>query len=239
MANPEKNWEGRDIDSRGPKFRIDVNNPEMGDAGKNAYLMVGTTENETTQFSALSETGTYMLHNEKSIEIVSAEPTNSNTAIKISAQKGNFEIIVSDGQVKIKGSNIVFESATDITMKAGRNISLNAGQNVTLKGIKASASALVGNLVHATGSFIEKVYKPTYVGTDYLRNPPALDPFLKKGVVPGIGDVEDLKSFAEENVGELKSVAKDVGDQLKSAAKDFNVDDIKKSFDVDSIKKLF
>ena len=72
-----------------------------------------------------------------------------------------------------------------------------------------------------------------------MRNPPALDPFLKKGVVPGIGDVEDLKSFAEENVGELKSVAKDVGDQLKSAAKDFNVDDIKKSFDVDSIKKLF
>lgn len=239
MANPEQNWEGRDIDSRGPKFRIDVNNPEMGDAGKNAYLQVGTTENDTTQFCALSETGTYMIHNEKSIEIVSAEPTSSNTAITINAQKGNFEIIVTDGQVKIKGSSIVMEAATDITMKAGRNISLNAGQNITLKGIKASASALVGNLVHATGSFIEKVYKPTKVGTDYLRNPPALDPFLKKGVVPGIGDVEDLKSFAEENVGELKSVAKDVGDQLKSAAKDFNVDDIKKSFDVDSIKKLF
>ena len=239
MANPEQNWEGRDIDSRGPKFRIDVNNPEMGDAGKNAYLQVGTTENETTQFCALSETGTYMIHNEKSIEIVSAEPTNSNTAIKISAQKGNFEIIVTDGQVKIKGSSIVMEAATDITMKAGRNISLNAGQNITLKGIKASASALVGNLVHATGSFIEKIYKPTKVGTDYLRNPPALDPFLKKGVVPGIGDVEELKSFAEENVGELKSAAKDMGDQLKSAAKDFNVDDIKKSFDVGSIKKLF
>ena len=93
MANPEQNWEGRDIDSRGPKFRIDVNNPEMGDAGKNAYLQVGTTENDTTQFCALSETGTYMLHNEKSIEIVSAEPTSSNTAIKISAQKGNFETV--------------------------------------------------------------------------------------------------------------------------------------------------
>ena len=198
MANPEKNWEGRDIDSRGPKFRIDVNNPEMGDAGKNAYLMVGTTENETTQFSALSETGTYMLHNEKSIEIVSAEPTSSNTAIKISAQKGNFEIIVSDGQVKIKGSNIVFESATDITMKAGRNISLNAGQNVTLKGIKASASALVGNLVHATGSWIERIYQPTYVGADYLKNPGDDDEFLSGPVVDGIGSEDNTKTFHEQ-----------------------------------------
>lgn len=227
---PNQNWEGRDIDSRGPKFRIDTNNPQMGDAGKNAYLMVGITENEDTQFCALTDAGTYMVHNEKGIEIVSGQPTNSNTAIKISAQKGDLDIIISDGQIKIKGSNIVMESATDITMKAGRNITLNAGQNILLKAMKADASALLGNLVHSVGSWLERVFEPTFVGTDYLKNPPFDDKFLKDGVIPGIGDVEELKSFAEDNVGELKSAAKDIGDQLKSSAK---------SFDVNSIKKLF
>ena len=227
---PDQNWEARDLDSRGPKYRVDINNPQMGDAGKNAYMQIGVTENDTTQFSALTETGTYMLHCEKSIEIVSSEPTNSSTAIKISAQKGDLDIVISDGQIKIKGRNIVMESATDITMKAGRNITLNAGQNILLKAMKADASALVGNLVHSVGSFIERIFQPTYVGTDYLKNPPFDDKFLKKGVIPGIGDVEELKSFAEDNVDELKSAAKDIGDQLKSSAK---------SFDVNSIKKLF
>ena len=122
------------------------------------------------------------------------------------------------------------ESATDITMKAGRNITLNAGQNILLKAMKADASALLGNLVHSVGSWLERVFEPTFVGTDYLKNPPFDDKFLKDGVIPGIGDVEELKSFAEDNVGELKSAAKDIGDKLKSSAK---------SFDVNSIKKLF
>ena len=38
---PNQNWEARDIDSRGSKFRIDVNNPQMGDDGYNAYIMYG------------------------------------------------------------------------------------------------------------------------------------------------------------------------------------------------------
>ena len=238
---PDQNWERRDIDSRGSKFRIDVNNPQTGARGPNAWVQYGVTDEEIQQFTALSQEGTFMVHNERTIEIVAgSKNSSSDTGIKISSAKGDITItVVENGDIRIKGGNIVLEADGDIDLKAGKNISLNAGQNITLKGIKASASALLGNLVHASGSWIEKIYAPTKVGTDYLRNPPAGDAFLKKGVVPGIGDVEDLKSFAEENVDELKSVAKDMGDQLKSAAKDFNVDDIKKSFDVNSIKKLF
>ena len=239
---PNQNWEGRDIDSRGPKFRIDTNNPQMGDAGKNAYLMVGITENEDTQFCALTDAGTYMVHNEKGIEIVSGQPTNSNTAIKISAQKGDLDIIVSDGQRKIKGSNIVMDSATDITLKAGRNITLNAGQNILLKAMKADASALVGNLVHSIGSFVERVFKPTYVGSDYLKNPGIGDEFLKKGVVPGVGDIEELKSFAEENlkenIGELKSLSEGLGDQLGDQLGGLG-DQLKSSQSLSEIRKLF
>ena len=36
---PNQNWEQRVVDSRGPKFRLDVNNPQMGADGSNVYLM--------------------------------------------------------------------------------------------------------------------------------------------------------------------------------------------------------
>ena len=52
---PNQNWEQRVVDSRGPKFRLDVNNPQMGADGSNVYLMYAVTDNKDKQFSALSE----------------------------------------------------------------------------------------------------------------------------------------------------------------------------------------
>ena len=197
---PDQNWERRDIDSRGSKFRIDVNNPQTGARGANSWIQYGVTDEEVKQFTGLSQDGTFMVHNEKSIEIV-AGPKNSSsdTTIKIASAKGDITItVVENGDIRIKGGNIVLEADGDIDLKAGKNISLNAGQNISLKGIKASASALLGNLVHASGSWIERIYKPTYVGADYLKNPGDNDEFLSAPVVDGIGAVESAKTFQEQ-----------------------------------------
>jgi len=187
---PDQNWEARDIDSRGSKFRIDVNNPQEGTDGPNAYIMYGVTENRDRQFSALSESGTYRLHNEKSMEIVAgSKNSKSDQTIKLTSANGDITItVLENGQIKIRGSSIVLQADDDINLSAGRNVTIKAGQRVLLKGIKADASALVGNLVHSVGSWIERVYAPTQVGNDYLRNPPAGDKFLKSPVVPGVGD---------------------------------------------------
>lgn len=188
---PDQNWEARDIDSRGSKFRIDVNNPQEGTDGANAYIMYGVTENKDRQFSALSESGTYRLHNEKSMEIVAgSKNSKSDQTIKLISANGNITIsVLENGQVKIRGSSVVIQADDDINLSAGRNVTIKAGQRILLKALKADASALVGNLVHSIGSWIERIYAPTQVGTDYLRNPPADDKFLKKSVVPGVGDV--------------------------------------------------
>ena len=197
---PDQNWERRDIDSRGSKFSIDVNNPQTGARGANSWIQYGVTDEEVKQFTGLGEDGTFMVHNEKSIEIV-AGPKNSSsdTTIKIASAKGDITItVVENGDIRIKGGNIVLEADGDIDLKAGKNISLNAGQNVTLKGIKASASALLGNLVHATGSWIERIYAPTYVGADYLKNPGDEDQFISGPVVDGIGSEDNTKTFHEQ-----------------------------------------
>ena len=219
----DQNWERRDLDSRGPNFRIDVNNPQMGAHGPNVYMQYAVTDEGKKQFNALGQDGTYMVHNEKSIELVcGSENTTSDATVKISSVKGDITItVVENGDIKIKGGNIVMQSDGDIDLKAGRNINLNAGQNVMLKGMKAHASALTGNLVHSVGSWAERVFAKSKVGADYLANPPADDPFLKAPVIPGIGDIsEDLASFAEDMVPELESIATDLGGQLGGMAGD-------------------
>ncbi len=190
---PDQNWEARDIDSRGSKFRIDVNNPQEGTDGPNAYIQYGVTENKDRQFSALSESGTYRLHNEKSMEIVAgSKNSKSDQTIKLTSANGDITItVLENGQVKIRGGSIVLQADDDINLTAGRNVTIKAGQRILLKALKADASALVGNLVHSIGSWIERIYEPTQVGIDYLRNPPSDDKILKDPVVPGVGDVAD------------------------------------------------
>ena len=190
---PNQNWEARDIDSRGSKFRIDVNNPQEGTDGPNAYIQYGVTENKDRQFSALSESGTYRLHNEKSMEIVAgSKNSKSDQTIKLTSANGDITItVLENGQIKIRGSSVVIQADDDINLSAGRNVTIKAGQRILLRALKADAHALVGNLVHSIGSWLERIFEPTQVGTDYLRNPPAGDDFLKGPVVPGVGDVAD------------------------------------------------
>jgi len=203
---PDQNWEARDIDSRGSKFRIDVNNPQEGTDGPNAYIMYGVTENRDRQFSALSESGTYRLHNEKSMEIVAgSKNSKSDQTIKLESASGDITItVLENGQVKIRGTSISLQADEDINLSAGRNVTIKAGQRILLSAIKADASALLGNLVHSVGSWIERIFAPTKVGNDYLKNPPSGDPFLGGPVVPGIGDeggfsdVTDASKISEE-----------------------------------------
>ena len=199
---PNQNWEARDIDSRGSKFRIDVNNPQEGTDGPNAYIMYGVTENKDRQFSALSESGTYRLHNEKSMEIVAgSKNSKSDQTIKLESASGDITItVLENGQVKIRGTSITLQADEDINLSAGRNVTIKAGQRILLRALKADAHALVGNLVHSIGSWIERIYAPTQVGTDYLRNPPADDKFLKKPVVPGVGDVADVTDVSKKTL---------------------------------------
>ena len=192
---PNQNWEQRVIDSRGPKYRLDVNNPQMGADGPNTYLQYAVTDNKDKQFSALSESGVYRLHNERTIEVVAGSKNSaSDVGVKISSVEGDITItVMGNGQVKISGSSVIVQADEDIDLKSGRNITLNAASTITLNGIKVQAKGLIGNLIEKTvGSFIQRVFQPTYVGQDYLKNPPAGDKFLSKPVVSGTGDIPDV-----------------------------------------------
>ena len=174
---PNENWEARTIDSRSPKFRIDVANPEMGAEGSDVYKIYAVTDNKDVNLCSLSESGKYKIHNDKSVEIVAGmNNAEGGVDIVIAGMKGDVVITaMKDGQVKIKGANIVLQADEDIDLIAGRNINVNGKAKVLLKGNKLQADGLIGNLVEATsGSFLMRVFENVTpgggnpVGVDYL-----------------------------------------------------------------------
>ena len=196
-TRPNENWEARTIDSRSPKFRIDVANPEMGAEGADVYKIYAVTDNNDVNLCALSESGKYKIHNDKSLEIVAGmKNTEGGVDIVIAGMKGDILITaMRDGQVKIKGANIVLQADEDIDLIAGRNINVNGKAKVMLKGNKVQADGLIGNLVESTsGSFIMRVFEgggilpdDAKIGMDYLASPEVTKTLGAK-TIAGIGN---------------------------------------------------
>ena len=188
MTRPNENWEGRDVYSFGPKFRIDTSNPQMGDDGSVVYMLYAVTDNKEQQLCALSEGGTYHVHNDGKIEIIGGLNRQSGGIdVQISTKKGDITITANEnGRVRIKGSSVEIQADSDIDLKAGRNINLNAGARILLDGNKVDAKGLLGNIIEKTsGSFIQQVFAPTKVGSDFLSNP-------EIGAIGGIGDLANI-----------------------------------------------
>lgn len=165
-----QNWERRDINSYGPKFRIDTNNPQMGTNGTNVYALYAVTDNKDVNFSGLTESGTYRIWNDKTIEFIGGNKDSSDGVdIVIAGMSGDITITaMRNGAVKIKGKNIVIEADEDIDLKAGRNINLNGKSKVLIKGNKCETDGLMGNLIPE--SFGSLVFSGSYVGADILSN---------------------------------------------------------------------
>jgi hypothetical protein len=157
----KQNWQGRSLTSFGPKFRLDMNNPQMGCNGTDVYNLYAVTDNNDVQVTGLTEGGTYHIYNDRSIEIIAGQKSESNGVdIIISGRNGDVCITAEkNGRVRIRAQNIMIDADEDVDIKAGRNITLDAGSGrVLLKGNKLDASGLTGNLVPKGTSFGEQVF---------------------------------------------------------------------------------
>lgn len=170
----KQNWQGRSLTSFGPKFRLDMNNPQMGCNGTDVYNLYAVTDNNDVQVTGLTEGGTYHIYNDRSIEIIAGQKSESNGVdIVISGRNGDVCITAEkNGRVRIRAQNIMIDADEDVDIKAGRNITLDAGSGrVLLKGNKLDASGLSGNLVPEGTSFGEQVFAGVAgnVGIDVIK----------------------------------------------------------------------
>lgn len=168
----EYNWEARDILSIGPKYRMDISNPQMGCNGADTYNSYAVNDSKDVTVSALSEGGLYRIHNDRTIEIVGGNKNEGNGVdIVITGKNGDVTITAEkNGRIRIKGQNIMIEADEDLDIKAGRNINLDSGSGrILLKGNKIDANGLTGNVIEAVGGgFGVSVFANSFVGGDIV-----------------------------------------------------------------------
>tara|TARA_A100001234_G_scaffold220828_1_gene234750 strand:- start:3341 stop:3946 length:606 start_codon:yes stop_codon:yes gene_type:complete len=139
------NWARRKIISYTPEFRIDVNNPTNGFLGAGVYEKYAHTDSGDISLCGMNQAGVYHLYNDQTIEIIGGGGKHNDrggTDIVITGMKGSVVITaMENGDVKIKGANVIVEAKEDIKFKCGGNFTVDAGQKVDIKAKEAYCEA--------------------------------------------------------------------------------------------------
>jgi len=161
----EQNWQKRQCESFSPNFRIDINNPSMGYNGSEVYDLYATTEEGDVSLIGMSEGGILRIYNDRTIELIGGQKSEeTGVDICITGKNGDVWITaMKNGQVRIRGANVVVDADENLTLKAGNNIKIEAGNKLDLKASIANLDAKEGNMVDKAVSFMGKTFEGTYV----------------------------------------------------------------------------
>ena len=100
MSRPieAQEWDKRKFISCGPTFRIDTDNPQMGNGGTCSWMIYGATDKDGDKSSLFQTTdGTLHLHSDKKLEIAAGGDGNEkDDDITITALKGGVSIIANE-----------------------------------------------------------------------------------------------------------------------------------------------
>ena len=139
------NWARRKIISYTPEFRIDVNNPTNGFLGPGVYEKYAHTDTGDISLTGMNQAGVYHIYNDQSIEIVGGAGKNNDRGgvdIIITGMKGSVIITAQEnGDIRIKGANIILEAKEDIKFKCGGNATFDVGQKFDIKAKEAYCDA--------------------------------------------------------------------------------------------------
>jgi len=168
----KQNWQRRKSTSFSPYFRVDTGNPQMGLNGTSVYDFYAVTDNRDVSNVGMTFGGTYHIYNDQSIEIVGGQKSSSTGVdIQITGKNGDIWITAEkNGQIRIRGANIVIDADKDLTIKAGNNITIQAENKINLKGNIANCDALEGNLPPQATTFGGITFAGTYVDSELVAS---------------------------------------------------------------------
>ena len=126
----QQNWQLRQYDSFGPHFRIDTGNPQMGLNGTVVYDLIGSGKDNNTSIVGMSDCGIYHMYNDQCIEIMGGNNVDGGgVCVNIAGTKGDVWITaMSNGDVKITGTNILIDASKNVEIQAGSNFSVRANK---------------------------------------------------------------------------------------------------------------
>ena len=169
----EQNWYRRFVESYGPNFRIDINNPQMGYSGAHVYDIYGVTDQDEKANISLDHNGKLKFHSDRTIEIVAGEQQSRDgkrdVDILIHTRNGDVAITASkNGEIRIGGKNIIVDADDELTLKAGNEIKLQSDNAIQLNTNSLDTTALQGNLAPTALKFGSRVFAGSYVGADFI-----------------------------------------------------------------------
>ena len=171
----EQNWYRRFVESYGPNFRIDINNPQMGYSGAHVYDIYGVTDQDEKANISLDHNGKLKFNSDRTIEIVAGEQQsrdgNRDVDILIHTRNGDIAITASkNGEIRIGGKNIIIDADDELTLKAGNEIKLDCDNTIQLISNAVDTVGLTGNMIPTALQFGSKVFAGSYVGADFITD---------------------------------------------------------------------
>lgn len=160
-----ENWERRVLQSWGSNVRLDINNPQVTEGGRDVYNFYGYTQEENNlSLVTFKETGNFSVYCDKTIEVVGGMKSDENGVdIVITGKNGDVVINAEkNGRIRIRGKDIVLQADEDIDIQAGRNVNINSGSGrVLLKGNTLEKDGLKGNILDPNQNWAWRVFEGT------------------------------------------------------------------------------
>ena len=157
-AAENQNWQKRQYDSYGPHFRIETANPELGVCGNIAYNLYGYADSGDTSNLGLKGNGQFDIFADQCITIDGgAKVEGGGVCVNIIGSRGDIAITAMDnGDVRIKGRNIIIDADENIEMLAGGKVSIDSAEieavNQNTTRINAKRTFVSGKSIDIGGS---------------------------------------------------------------------------------------
>ena len=148
MPEKEKDYSQRDVDTRSKSFRIDVNNPQEGQSGPEAFKITGETPDGKIFTQSLAANGMLRITNEGTIEMVGGSKNEPDGLdIRIFASKGSIAINADKGNLQIYGKNIFFETPGTFNVLAQKiQLGNSMTRSINIEGFDTQLKAQDGNI---------------------------------------------------------------------------------------------
>ena len=157
-AAENQNWQKRQYDSFGPHFRIETANPELGVCGNVAYNLYGYADSGDTSNLGLMGNGQFNILADQCITIDGgAKVDGGGVCVNIIGSRGDIAITaMGNGDVRIKGRNIIIDADENIEMLAGGKVSIDSAEieavNQNTTRINAKRTFISGKSIDIGGS---------------------------------------------------------------------------------------
>ena len=130
MTKPNENWQERNYEAFTPNVKLDCNNPQEGFSGPIVYNMLASSKGGQQSSYGMTEGGLFHIYNDQCIEIVGGKKVGGGgVCLNIVGSSGDVWITaLSNGDVRVTGTNIMLDAARDLTINAGSNFSVKANK---------------------------------------------------------------------------------------------------------------